>query len=125
MTQQIARRTITSAAWTIPAIAACAPAPAFAASRPIDCAPQAECKDPGEGSNTKDYRIRTNCSSSTNPIAKVEVYDDKQKIWIEATANGDGTFTAKEFNDSRRDRQVRVTDSFGQVATYTVAFPPC
>jgi hypothetical protein len=98
--------------------------PAYAASQAIDCAPTAECKQPGEGSNTKDYVVRLNCTSTT-PITKVEVYDDKAKVWITATSNDDGTFTAPGFNDSRRDRLVRLTDQYGQVKSYTVGFPPC
>lgn len=122
---ETSRRTFTrGVAWAAPAIAIAATAPAYAASQNIDCGPTAECKDPGEGSNTKDYRVRLNCTSTT-PITKVEVFDTKEKVWIEATANGDGTYTAKEFNDSRRDRQVRLTDQFGQQKTYTVSFPPC
>ena len=68
--------------------------------------------------------VRTNCTSTT-PITKVEVYDTKEKVWIEAVDNGDGTFTAPGFNDSRRDRQVRLTDQYGQQRIYTVPFPPC
>lgn len=119
------RRTIVKgAAWSVPIIAVAAQAPAFAASQPITCGPTAECKLPGEGSNSKDYVVRLNCTSTT-PIVKVEVYDTKNKVWIEAVDNGDGTWTAPGFNDSRRDRPVRLTDQYGQVQNYTVAFPPC
>lgn len=121
----VTRRSITrGAAWSVPVIAVAAAAPAFAASQPIDCAPTAECKLQGDGQNTKDYVIRTNCTSTT-PITKLEVYDDKKKTWNVAQDNEDGTFTAFDFNDSRRDRQVRLTDKYGQQKIYNVAFPPC
>lgn len=127
MSNETTRRSLVRGlAWTTPIIAVVACAPAYAASRPLDCAPTAECKLPGEGgSSTKDYRIRTNCSAASNPVVKVEVYDDVQEMWIEASRSVDGTFTAKEFNDSRRNRQVRVTDAFGQSQIYTIPFPPC
>lgn len=119
------RRTVVQgAAWTVPVIAIAATAPAFAASQSIDCSPTAECKLPGEGSNTKDYVVRLNCTSTT-PIVTVEVFDTKEKVWIAAVDNGDGTWTAPGFNDSRRDRQVRLTDKYGQQRIYVVAFPPC
>jgi hypothetical protein len=124
MTQTTRRTLVRGAAWTAPVIAVAAAAPAFAASQPITCAPTAECKQPGEGSNTKDYVVRLNCTSTT-PITKVEVFDNKEKVWISASPNGDGTWTAPGFNDSRRDRLVRLTDKYGQEQTYTVAFPPC
>lgn len=118
------RNIVRGAAWSVPIIAVAAQAPAFAASQPIECAPTAECKMPGEGSNSKDYVVRLNCTSTT-PITGVEVFDDKQKVWVAAVDNGDGTFTAPGFNDSRRDRQVRLTDQYGQQSIYNVAFPPC
>lgn len=121
----VTRRSITrGVAWATPVIAVAATAPAFAASQPITCAPTAECKLQGDGQNTKDYVIRTNCTSTT-PIVKLEVYDDKEKTWKPAQDNGDGTFTAFDFNDSRRDRTVRLTDKYGQQKIYNVAFPPC
>ena len=121
----VSRRTVTrTAAWTVPVIAVAVQAPAFAASQPLNCGPTAECKLQGDGQNTKDYVIRTNCISTT-PITQVEVYDDKKKTWVSADANGDGTWTAYNFNDSRRTRQVRLTDKFGQQETYNVDFPPC
>lgn len=124
MSRKITRRSITVAAWTVPVMAACAPVPAFAASALI-CAPTAECKLPGEGSNTKDYAIRTNCASTGGAITAVDVYDDKQGTWIPATPNPDGTWTSQGFNDSRRDRSVRITDASGQVDVTRIPFPPC
>lgn len=121
----VTRRSIArGAAWSVPVIAVAAAAPAFAGSQPIDCTPTAECKLQGNGHNTKDYVIRTNCTSPT-PIACVEVWDDKRKRWVRASNNGDGTWTAYDFNDSRRDRLVRLTDARGQQKFYNVAFPPC
>lgn len=124
MTELNRRNVVRGAVWTTPVVMIAATAPAFAASQPINCAPTAECKQPGDGQNTKDYTIRTNCTSTT-PITCVEVYDDKEKKWIQAEPQRDGTFTAYDFNDSRRDRTVRLTDKYGQVKIYNVAFPPC
>lgn len=120
----ITRRTITAAAWTAPVIAACAPIPAFAASQPLVCTPTAECKAPGEGSNTKDYVVRTNCSSG-GAIISVRVFDDKRDEWIVATIDDTtGGWVARGFNDSRRDRLVEVRTAV-ETKTYTVSFPPC
>ena len=125
MTHKTDRRTVVrGAAWTVPVIAVASAVPAFAASQAIDCGPTAECKLPGEGSNTKDYVVRTNCTSTT-PIVELDVFDNVKKVWIPAVDNGDGTWTAPGFNDSRRDRQVRLTDKYGQTMVYSVAFPPC
>ena len=125
MTTNINRRNIVKgAAWTVPVIAVATTAPAFAASALI-CNPTALCKGPGEGDNTKDYLIRANCTSTGGAIVKVEVYDDKNAVWIIATDNGDGTWLAAGFNDSRRNRQVRITDAAGQESTTTIPFPPC
>lgn len=124
MTDMNRRTVVRGVAWTTPVIVVAATAPAFAASALV-CSPTAECKLPGEGSNTKDYRIRTNCSSTGGAIAKVEVYDDKNEVWVVATDNGDGTWTSVDFNDSRRNRQVRITDTIGQTSVTTIPFPPC
>ncbi len=124
MTDMKRRTIVRGAAWTVPVIAVAATAPAFAASQPINCAPTAECKQPGEGTNTKDYVVRLNCTSTT-PITEVDVFDNKTKQWIAAIDNEDGTWTAPGFNDSRRDRAVRLTDKYGQQQPYNVAFPPC
>lgn len=129
MTEINRRNIVRGAAWSIPVIAVAATAPAFAASQPITCVPTADCKFPGDGGNSKDYVLRTNCTSTT-PITKVEVYDnkggpDKKGAWVVAKAETDGTYTAYEFNDSRRTREVRLTDKYGQTETYFVDFPPC
>lgn len=128
----INRRTVVrGAAWTAPVLAVAAVAPAYAVSSPLLCAPTAVCKDPGKGSHTKDYEIRTNCTSSNGSIAKVEVRDDKRRVWVDATFQpGSGTWIARGFNDSRRDRLVRITDTPSpdgtfNVQTFAVAFPPC
>jgi hypothetical protein len=117
-------RGIAYTAWTAPVILSATKVPAFAASALI-CAPTAECKQPGEGSNTKDYLIRPNCTSVNGTVTTVRVYDDKDKRWIVALDQGDGSWLARGFNDSRRDRAVEITDSAQQVMVYTIAFPPC
>ena len=121
----ITRRTVTrGVAWTVPVIAAAVAAPAFAASQPLVCAPTAECKEPGEGSNTKDYAVRTNCSTG-GEILGVRVFDDKREAWVEAGYDiATGAWLARGFNDSRRDRLVEVRTAV-ETKTYTVAFPPC
>jgi len=122
----ISRRTIAQAAWTAPVIAACAPVPAFATSRPLTCAPTARCKRPGSPKD-KSYIIDINCTSKGGYIKRVEVQDVKTGEWIQARIEfGENVgWVAPGFNDSRRDRPVRITDSAGQQQVYTVSFPPC
>lgn len=118
------RRTIVrGAAWTVPVVAVATSAPAFAVSALV-CSPTAECKLPGAGQNTKDYTIRTNCASVGGTITSVEVRN-KFEEWVPAAPNADGTWTAAGFNDSRRDRLVRITDSSGQSTSSIISFPPC
>lgn len=124
MTNMNRRTLVRGMAWTTPVVAMAATAPAFAASQPITCAPTAECKRPGEGQNTKDYAIRTHCTSTT-PITQVRVYDDKEAKWIVAEPQADGAFLARGFNDSRGHRTVELTDKYGQQKVYTVSFSPC
>jgi len=123
MTNKISRRTIAAGAWTIPVLAVSAPAPAFAASALI-CSPTAECKQPGDGSNDKDYRIRTNCLSTGGAIVSVSVRD-KHEAWVPAADQGDGTWLASGLDDSRRSRMVQITDGSGQVSETIIDFPPC
>lgn len=122
MTKTSRRSVVRGIAWTAPVLAACAPVPAYATSAPV-CNPTAECKQPGEGSNTKDYAIRTNCVSGGD-ITSVRVYDDKAQAWIVATLELDGTWLARGFNDSRRARLVEITTQGGTV-TSSIPFPPC
>lgn len=120
------RAALRAAAWTAPAVTVAVAAPAYAATSDVSsCQPSAECKLPGDGSNTKDYAIRPNCSPGTTVLA-VRVRDDKEKAWIVATP-GDGTgetWIARGFNDSRKTRLVEITTK-AEVKVYTVAFPPC
>lgn len=121
------RRTIVrGAAWSVPVIAVASPVPAFAVSK--RCRPVAECKQPGAGQNTKDYRIRTNCGPSDDSIVSVRVFlDESGTDFIAATDQGDGTWLAVGFKDSRAFRTVEITFESGEPLTelYTVAFPPC
>lgn len=125
------RRTVVrGAAWTAPVIAVMAAAPAYAASQ--DCQPEAKCKLQGEGQNTKDYLIATNCANTGGGIKRVEVYDDKNKSWINATQQDGGDWLAEGFNDSRGHRFVRITSEGSNASSgddysmqYTVRFPPC
>jgi len=124
MTHNTTRRSVVrGAAWTVPVVAVATAAPAFAASSLV-CTPTAECKLPGEGSNTKDYAIRTGCVTGS-PVATVEVYDNQAAVWIAATLQDDGTWLAPQFNDSRRSRSVRITDTAGSVDISIVDFAPC
>lgn len=122
MTNTSRRTLVRGIAWTAPVVAVVAAAPAYATSAPV-CSPTAECKQPGEGSNTKDYAIRTNCVSGGD-ILSVRVYDDKAQVWIVATPEADGTWLARGFNDSRRMRLVEITTQ-GGVVTTSIGFPPC
>lgn len=119
------RRTVVrGAAWTVPVVAVAAAAPAFAVSRPV-CNVTAECKLPGEGSNTKDYAIRSNCGADDSNIESVLIYTDTNNTKsIDAVLQGDGTFLAKGFKDSRAYRTVQITFNTGP-QTYNVYFPPC
>jgi len=120
----ITRRTVTrGVAWTVPVIAAAAAAPAFAASAPV-CNPTAECKLPGEGENTKDYAIRTNCVTG-GAILAVDAFDDNSQTWrIGAYDEAADAWVVPEFNDSRRTRTVRITTE-GGVTISALHFPPC
>jgi len=119
----ITRRSITTAAWTAPVVALCVPVPAYAASAP-SCTPTAECKRPGEGTNTKDYAVRTNCVSG-GKVLGVRVFDDKDKAWrVGEYDDATGAWVVRGFNDSRRTRLVEITTE-GGVVTRSVDFPPC
>lgn len=123
MTQTSRRNLVRGIAWTAPIVTAIATAPAYATSAPV-CNPTADCKQPGEGSNTKDYAIRTNCVSGGD-ILSVRVYDDKAQAWIVATPNvSEAAWLAQGFNDSRRMRLVEITTQ-GGVVTSSIGFPPC
>lgn len=120
------RSVVRGTAWSVPVIALAATAPAFAVSRPI-CNVTAECKEPGAGQNTKDYRIRTNCGFDDSRIESVVVFKNESKTdFITAEPQGDGTFLAAGFKDSRAYRYVRITFNDGTAnSDYNVAFPPC
>ena len=116
------RRTVVrGATWTAPVVALSAKAPAFAASALL-CRPTG-CKLPGLGKYTKDYVIRPDCVSGV--LKSVEIYDDRNRRWVLAISRGDGSWITRGFNDSRRNRQVRLTSADGQQATYAIAFSPC
>lgn len=127
MTINTDRRTLTRGVmWTVPVIAVAATAPAFAASQDLVCAPTARCKNPGNPKD-KSYVIDTNCSTQNGVIAKVEI-QDKDGEWILAEPLPGGGWSAPGFNDSRRDRPVRITDSATPeplVRVYNVSFSPC
>lgn len=60
MTEKITRRTVTAAAWTVPILAACAPAPAFAASGP-SCTPAYGKRQNAQRSDRWDFIVYPGC----------------------------------------------------------------
>ena len=126
MTDFTRRTIVRGTAWTVPVIALAATAPAFATSQPI-CNVTAECKEPGAGQNTKDYRIRTNCGTVDDArIENVWVFKNESKTdYIPGTLEDDGSYLAKGFKDSRAYRYVRIFFNDGTSIDYNVAFPPC
>lgn len=124
MTENTTRRTVVrGAAWSVPVVSFAAAAPAYATSALL-CRPTAACKCPGEGKNTKDYTVRPNCASTQGGVTKVEVYDEVRKRWVLGTDNRDGSWLVRGLNDSRRNRQVRITDTY-QSSIFTIPFAPC
>jgi hypothetical protein len=120
MTDMKRRTIVRGTAWTIPVIAVAATAPAFAASQ--RCKPIAQCKEPGEGQNTKDYAILTNCIGNVDSTVEGVTVDGKVAEYDAATAQ----YVARGFKDSRAYRTVVLTFKDGSPnETYNVGFPPC
>ena len=120
MSEYSRRTVVRGAAWSVPVIAVAAQAPAFAASR--RCRPIAECKDPGEGSNTKDYAVLTNCGTVVDTTVATVTIDGRLATYDAVTAR----YVVRGFRDSRAFRTVVITFNDGSEAeTYNVAFPPC
>lgn len=119
MTNMTRRTVVRGTAWTVPVVAVAATAPAFAASQ--RCRPYAECKKPGESTDsTKTYIVASNCGAADQAVTVVTV-DGK-----ETTPLGGGRFETVEFKDSRNFRDIRVTFSDGTSEEYlNVPFPPC
>lgn len=115
------RRTLVKGvAWTMPVIAVAASAPAFAASN--KCSPIAQCKEPGEGQNTKDYAILNNCVGNLDHTVATVTIDGRVATYEAATAS----WIVRGFKDSRAFRTVVLTFSDGSpTETHNVAFPPC
>ena len=117
MSEYSRRTVVRGAAWTVPVIAVAAQAPAFAASK--RCQPFSQCKDPGDGSNTKDYEIFTNCGGADITVTTVTVDGEP------AIKQPDGGFKVFNFKDSRAFRDVRICFTDRTCEDYTVAFSPC
>lgn len=117
MTDFSRRTVVRGAAWTVPVLAVAAPIPAFAVSK--RCRPFSTCKDPGDGSNTKDYEVFTNCGGADLSVVSVTV-DGKP-----ATLQADGGYKVFNFKDSRSTRDVTICFTDQTCEDYTVGFAPC